>query len=135
MGNDPADDLLGKILREATRDIRLRRYMMEGFNEAFVFKRGSSFVADITLVDSTGAPAVIPVADMRSQIRFGETLLTTLVIATTAVPGTYRLTTADDTSAWTLGMSQLDVRTVVASVISYSYTITFRIIDQVTSVA
>lgn len=78
------------------------------------FKRGSTFELEVTLIDAESAPVVFDVADMQAQVRDGDTILSTLDIATTAIPGTYLLRTNDDTSSWDLGVIQTDIRVVTS---------------------
>lgn len=102
---------------------------------SFQFKRGSTLVFELALVDDDGAPVIIDVADMRAEVRDGSELLCVLTIATTAVPGTYLLSTDEDTSDWDYGVVMTDIRAEVGSNIVYSDTVAFSVVPQVTRVA
>ena len=98
------------------------------------FKRGSSFELEIALADDNGDAVVIDVADMRAELRYGSTLVSVLDIATTATPGTYLLSTDDDTSDWSYGLHRLDIRAEIGSKIRYSDTVSIVVVEQITRV-
>lgn len=99
---------------------------------SFEFKRGSTLIFELSLVDDAGDPVVIDVADMRAEVRDGSELLSVLTIATTAVPGTYLLSTDDDTSDWDYGVVMTDIRAEIGGNIVYSDTVAFSVVAQVT---
>lgn len=101
---------------------------------SFEFKRGSTLFFELSLVDDAGDPVVIDVADMRAEVRDGSELLCVLTIAITAVPGTYLLSTDEDTSDWDYGVVMTDIRAEVGGNIVYSDTVAFSVVAQVTRV-
>lgn len=68
--------------------------------EEMTFKRGDTFLLSAEITDAQGQPVIIPVAQIRSQIRDDtDQLIATLSVAETLIPGTYRFR-ATDTTAW-----------------------------------
>jgi len=98
------------------------------------FKRGASFELEITLTDDAGDPVIIDVADMRAELRDGSTLVSVLDIATTVTPGTYLLSTDDDTSDWSYGLHMTDIRAEIGDKVRYSDTVSIAVVEQITRV-
>lgn len=99
------------------------------------FKRGASFELELALTDDAGDPVIIDVADMRAELRYGSTLVSVLDIATTLTPGTYLLSTDDDTSDWSYGLHSTDIRATIDGKIRYSDTVSIAVVEQITRVA
>jgi hypothetical protein len=96
------------------------------------FKRGATFEFEIALTDEDDVPVILDVANMRAELRDGSTLLSVLDIADTATPGTYLLSTDDDTSEWDYGVVMTDIRATIDGKIRYSDTVAFTIVPQIT---
>lgn len=96
------------------------------------FKQGSACRFEVDLVDKLNAPLVIDVADMQAQVVTGTTVLADLTIATTAVAGTYLLTSAVDTSAWPEKTVYMDVYAIIDTFPAYSNTMGIPVVRRYT---
>lgn len=99
---------------------------------SFEFKRGSTFQCEVNLTDDEANPVILDIADMRAEIRDGSTLVAELDIALTATPGTYLVSSTEDTADWPLGVAMMDIRVESGTDVRYSDTVAFVIISQIT---
>jgi len=114
----------------------------------FVFKRGDTFNLNLQLVDMDEA-AQFPPDDVRrainltgyvfsSQVKTMNTAeavaaLTCTALNQTSQKGWLNVKSSASTSTWPLGLVQMDLKAVVGGVTQHSETLTFQVIEGVTS--
>lgn len=104
-------------------------------SQIITFKRGSTFEAELELVTEDCTPVDIRAEFMTAQINDGDdNLISELTIVETIVPGTYLLSTTDDTSDWPLETIYIDIRAILDDKIRYSNTLAIKVTKQVTRV-
>ena len=97
------------------------------------FKRGAKFEIEVELIDVDESPIVVPVDDMKAQIRDNQSnLVCELDIEEGDEDGVYILTTDDDTSDWPIQNLKTDIQMYMNSDPYYSETITIQVIKQET---
>ncbi|EPP8767392.1 hypothetical protein QDT13_002524 [Acinetobacter baumannii] len=113
----------------------------------FVFKRGDTFNLNLQLVDMDDA-LQYPADDVRRAIDLTGYTFTSQVKTTegaavatlTCVPlrqstqkGWLNVKSGASTSAWPLGLVQMDIKAVVSGTTQHTETLTFQVIDGVTA--
>lgn len=114
----------------------------------FVFKRGDTFNLNLQLVDTDDA-LQFPPDDVRraidltgfaftSQVKAlvdGSAVATLTCVALNQAnqKGWLNIKSGASTSAWPLGLCQMDIKAVVGGVTQHSETLTFQVIDGVTA--
>lgn len=102
-------------------------------SQIITFKRGSTFEAELELVTEDCLPVDIRAEHMSAQINDKDgNLIAELTITETATPGTYILSTLEETDEWPLETIYTDVRAVLDGKIRYSNTLAIKVIKQET---
>lgn len=113
----------------------------------FVFKRGDTFNLNLQLVDTDDA-LQYPADDVRraidltgytftSQVKTAEGIavatLTCAALSQSTQKGWLNVKSGASTTAWPLGLVQMDIKAVVSGTTQHTETLTFQVIDGVTA--
>jgi hypothetical protein len=122
-------------------------FLQESLMSNFVFKRGDTFNLNLQLVDMDET-LQFPADDVRraidltgytftSQVKTAEgtavATLTCAPLSQSTQKGWLSVKSGASTTAWPLGLVQMDIKAVVSGTTQHTETLTFQVIDGVTA--
>ena len=97
---------------------------------AFELKQGATFFASSEYEDPVSGATDITSITITSAVERGADKFPLTIVKTNAALGQFSMSA--DTSTWPLGLYRWDIRFSVGGVVSYSSTVTFKLVDAIT---